>query len=148
VCSSKFPDGLASSLVATEYLSFQLLTTHSSIIVGIICSVLTPYMLNPGAWGWSNFTGFFWVSPLQHPLESHQSSTKALTTDVYRVASASSASSTHTSESLSHLDDPSPRWMSYFSGASAHASSLPRKLMCSRKMLTGTSSRFTADTLR
>ncbi|KAK0614564.1 general substrate transporter [Immersiella caudata] len=30
------------------------------IIVGIICSVLTPYMLNPGAWNWSNFAGFFW----------------------------------------------------------------------------------------
>ncbi|KAK4120969.1 sugar transporter [Parathielavia appendiculata] len=30
------------------------------IIVGIICSVLTPYMLNPGAWDWSNFAGFFW----------------------------------------------------------------------------------------
>ncbi|KAL2134714.1 hypothetical protein VTI74DRAFT_11034 [Chaetomium olivicolor] len=30
------------------------------IIVGIICSVLTPYMLNPGAWDWSNYAGFFW----------------------------------------------------------------------------------------
>jgi len=30
------------------------------IIVGIITSVLTPYMLNPGAWDWSNYTGFFW----------------------------------------------------------------------------------------
>ncbi|KAJ7064135.1 MFS transporter [Mycena amicta] len=29
-------------------------------IVGIICSVLTPYMLNPSAWNWSNYTGFFW----------------------------------------------------------------------------------------
>ncbi|KAJ7144017.1 MFS transporter [Mycena epipterygia] len=29
-------------------------------IVGIICSVLTPYMLNPSAWAWGNFTGFFW----------------------------------------------------------------------------------------
>jgi SP family general alpha glucoside:H+ symporter-like MFS transporter len=29
-------------------------------VVGIICSVLSPYMLNPGAWNWSNFTGFFW----------------------------------------------------------------------------------------
>ena len=29
-------------------------------IVGIICSVLTPYMLNPGEWDWSNYTGFFW----------------------------------------------------------------------------------------
>ncbi|CAK5274792.1 unnamed protein product [Mycena citricolor] len=29
-------------------------------IVGIICAVLSPYMLNPGAWNWSNYTGFFW----------------------------------------------------------------------------------------
>ena len=29
-------------------------------IVGIVCSVLTPYMLNPGQWNWKNFTGFFW----------------------------------------------------------------------------------------
>ena len=30
-------------------------------IVAIICSVLTPYMLNPGAWNWQNFAGFFWA---------------------------------------------------------------------------------------
>ncbi|EOO00253.1 putative maltose permease mal61 protein [Phaeoacremonium minimum UCRPA7] len=30
------------------------------IVVGIICSVLTPYMLNPGEWNWSNYAGFFW----------------------------------------------------------------------------------------
>jgi SP family general alpha glucoside:H+ symporter-like MFS transporter len=30
-------------------------------IVGIICSVLTPYMLNPGEWDWSNYAGFFWA---------------------------------------------------------------------------------------
>jgi SP family general alpha glucoside:H+ symporter-like MFS transporter len=30
-------------------------------IVGIICSVLTPYMLNPGAWNWGNYAGFFWA---------------------------------------------------------------------------------------
>lgn len=29
-------------------------------IVGIVCSVLSPYMLNPGAWNWKNYTGFFW----------------------------------------------------------------------------------------
>jgi SP family general alpha glucoside:H+ symporter-like MFS transporter len=29
-------------------------------VVGIICSVLTPYMLNPGEWNWSNYAGFFW----------------------------------------------------------------------------------------
>lgn len=30
-------------------------------IVGIINSVLTPYMLNPSAWNWGNFAGFFWA---------------------------------------------------------------------------------------
>ncbi|KAK6581580.1 hypothetical protein PZA11_006271 [Diplocarpon coronariae] len=29
-------------------------------IVGIVASVLTPYMLNPGAWDWGNYAGFFW----------------------------------------------------------------------------------------
>ncbi|KXG53002.1 Major facilitator superfamily domain, general substrate transporter [Penicillium griseofulvum] len=29
-------------------------------VIGIICGVLTPYMLNPAAWDWSNFAGFFW----------------------------------------------------------------------------------------
>ncbi|KAF2435490.1 sugar porter family MFS transporter [Tothia fuscella] len=31
-------------------------------IVGIVCSVLTPYMLNPGAWNFGNYTGFFWAA--------------------------------------------------------------------------------------
>lgn len=29
-------------------------------IVAIVCGVLTPYMLNPGAWNWGNYAGFFW----------------------------------------------------------------------------------------
>ncbi|KAJ5081677.1 hypothetical protein NUU61_009941 [Penicillium alfredii] len=29
-------------------------------IVAIICGVLTPYMLNPTAWNWGNYAGFFW----------------------------------------------------------------------------------------
>ncbi|OWO98796.1 hypothetical protein B2J93_4667 [Marssonina coronariae] len=29
-------------------------------VVGIVASVLTPYMLNPGAWDWGNYAGFFW----------------------------------------------------------------------------------------
>ncbi|EQK98556.1 maltose permease [Ophiocordyceps sinensis CO18] len=29
--------------------------------VGIVTGVLTPYMLNPSAWDWSNFAGFFWA---------------------------------------------------------------------------------------
>ena len=31
-------------------------------IVGIITSVFTPYMLNPTAWNWGNYTGFFWAA--------------------------------------------------------------------------------------
>ncbi|TVY29155.1 Maltose permease [Lachnellula hyalina] len=29
-------------------------------IVAIICSTITPYMLNPTAWNWQNYAGFFW----------------------------------------------------------------------------------------
>lgn len=29
-------------------------------MVAIVCNVLTPYMLNPTAWDWGNFAGFFW----------------------------------------------------------------------------------------
>lgn len=36
------------------------------IVVGIVCSVLTPYMLNPTAWDWGNYTGF--VSPFAFAL--------------------------------------------------------------------------------
>ena len=36
--------------------------------MGIICGVLTPYMLNPGAWNWGNYTGFFWVRLSFYPL--------------------------------------------------------------------------------
>lgn len=42
------------------------------IIVGIICSVLTPYMLNPSAWNWSNFAGFFWVSFLSFIVHTYK----------------------------------------------------------------------------
>jgi SP family general alpha glucoside:H+ symporter-like MFS transporter len=30
-------------------------------VMGILTSVLTPYMLNPGAWNWGNYAGFFWA---------------------------------------------------------------------------------------
>ncbi|KAI8943545.1 hypothetical protein NX059_001541 [Plenodomus lindquistii] len=30
-------------------------------VIGIITSVLTPYMLNPGAWNWGNYAGLFWA---------------------------------------------------------------------------------------
>lgn len=39
----------------------------NSNIIGIINSVLTPYMLNPTAWDWGNYAGFFWVRS-QYPL--------------------------------------------------------------------------------
>ncbi|KAF3480647.1 MFS alpha-glucoside transporter [Arthroderma uncinatum] len=29
-------------------------------VVAIICNVLTPFMLNPSAWDWGNYAGFFW----------------------------------------------------------------------------------------
>lgn len=32
-----------------------------SNVVGIVTNVLTPYMLNPSAWNWRNYAGFFWV---------------------------------------------------------------------------------------
>ncbi|KAL2761028.1 hypothetical protein ACRALDRAFT_1059274 [Sodiomyces alcalophilus JCM 7366] len=30
-------------------------------VVGIVNNVITPYMLNPTAWDWQNFAGFFWA---------------------------------------------------------------------------------------
>ncbi|KAI0155412.1 sugar transporter [Hypoxylon sp. FL1284] len=30
-------------------------------VVGIVCGVLTPYMLNPSAWNWGNYAGLFWA---------------------------------------------------------------------------------------
>ena len=30
-------------------------------VVAIINNVLTPYMLNPSAWDWGNYAGFFWA---------------------------------------------------------------------------------------
>ncbi|KAJ5633756.1 Maltose permease MAL61 [Penicillium herquei] len=29
-------------------------------VVAIVCGVITPYMLNPSAWNWGNYAGFFW----------------------------------------------------------------------------------------
>ncbi|KAF2148979.1 sugar transporter [Myriangium duriaei CBS 260.36] len=31
------------------------------IVINIICAVLTPYMINPTAWDWGNYAGFFWA---------------------------------------------------------------------------------------
>ncbi|AAW45575.1 hypothetical protein CNBH3340 [Cryptococcus deneoformans B-3501A] len=30
-------------------------------VIAIICNVLTPYMINPTAWNWGNYAGFFWA---------------------------------------------------------------------------------------
>lgn len=30
-------------------------------VIAIITNVLTPYMVNPTAWDWGNYTGFFWA---------------------------------------------------------------------------------------
>jgi SP family general alpha glucoside:H+ symporter-like MFS transporter len=29
-------------------------------VAAIIVNVLTPYMINPTAWNWGNYAGFFW----------------------------------------------------------------------------------------
>jgi hypothetical protein len=29
-------------------------------VAAIISNVLTPYMINPTAWNWGNYAGFFW----------------------------------------------------------------------------------------
>ncbi|KAI5362679.1 putative major facilitator, sugar transporter, major facilitator superfamily [Septoria linicola] len=31
------------------------------IVAAIICSTITPYMVNPTAWDWGSFAGFFWA---------------------------------------------------------------------------------------
>ncbi|OJJ45306.1 hypothetical protein ASPZODRAFT_143947 [Penicilliopsis zonata CBS 506.65] len=31
------------------------------IVANILCSVVTPYMLNPSAWNWGNYAGLFWA---------------------------------------------------------------------------------------
>ncbi|KAK4626468.1 Alpha-glucosides permease MPH2 [Fulvia fulva] len=31
------------------------------IVAAIICSTITPYMINPTAWDWGSFAGFFWA---------------------------------------------------------------------------------------
>lgn len=29
-------------------------------VAAIVVNVLTPYMINPTAWNWGNYAGFFW----------------------------------------------------------------------------------------
>lgn len=41
------------------------------IIVGIIASVLTPYMLNPSAWNWGNYAGFVSISDRCHYVHTY-----------------------------------------------------------------------------
>lgn len=52
------------SEVSTRRLQIKTIVLGRNLynIVGIISSVLTPYMLNPSAWDWGNYAGFFWGS--------------------------------------------------------------------------------------
>ena len=47
-----------SSLLRIARFTRSLAPLYTAII---ITSVLTPYMLNPTAWNWGNYTGFFWA---------------------------------------------------------------------------------------
>lgn len=82
------------------------------VIVGIVCSVLTPYMLNPSAWDWSNFAGFFWVRLPRRPAPLNFN--WKLTIEL-RAAFASSALCTHTFASLNPWVAPLPRWTCFSS---------------------------------
>lgn len=100
------------------------------IIVGIICSVLTPYMLNPSAWNWSNFAGFFWVSiapppPLFLRLVAHPLLDLRQLTYSHRPVSAFAALFTRTSACPSPPAAHSPSWTHSSSRASRRASSRP-----------------------
>lgn len=64
------------------------------IIVGIIASVLTPYMLNQSAWDWGNYAGFvshlLTPQPCTHHTNSNTSSGEAAVSSVsYTPTSAS-----------------------------------------------------------
>lgn len=50
------------SEVSTRRLQIKTIVLGRNLynIVAIICNVLTPYMINPTAWNWGNYAGFFW----------------------------------------------------------------------------------------
>lgn len=118
------------------------------IIVGIVCSVLTPYMLNPSAWNWSNFAGFFWVSAASFPQfrPFPQKDSRQLT-HPHRAASASAALSTRTSAYPSPPVAHSPSWTCSSSRACRRASSRPPRSMPSRRASKAPSWNSTSTTL-
>lgn len=117
------------------------------IIVGIICSVLTPYMLNPSAWNWSNFAGFFWVSTASSdPSLTYAKPGSRLLTYPHRALSASAASSTHTSACPSPPAAHLPSWTCSLSRACRRASLRPPKSTPSRRALMAPSWTSTSTT--
>lgn len=106
------------------------------IIVGIVASVLTPYMLNPSAWDWGNFAGFFWVSLCSLSNKQHRIPSMADNSLLFsnRAASASSASSTRTSASPSPRAARSPSSTCSLSRASRRATSRPPRSTSSTRL--------------
>jgi SP family general alpha glucoside:H+ symporter-like MFS transporter len=100
------------------------------IVVGIITSVLTPYMLNPTAWNWGNFTGKH-ICFLAKSLSSNYSSQ-----DSSGPAYASSASSIPSSASPSHVDVLSQSWICCSNGKSVHGNLRKLTLMSLMKRST------------
>lgn len=111
------------------------------IIVGIVCSVLTPYMLNPSAWNWSNFAGFFWVCTRLHSQTLYPSFHVAISfryyvlIPIHRAASASFASSTPTSACPSPPAAASRNSICYSSRASQRGNLPPPRSTPSRGAL-------------
>lgn len=83
------------------------------IIVGIIASVLTPYMLNQSAWDWGNYAGFVSYTPSPQDRIALTANTSS------GEAAVSSASSTPTSASRSQQDVRSPNLICSLSEKSA-----------------------------
>lgn len=106
--------------------------TYSNV-VGIINAVLVPHMLNPTAWNWSNFTGFFWVSTIQP--DSISGIAQQLLTCVPRVESVFSASSTRISDFPSPMVDRLLSSMSYLRSVLLRGNSPILRLMCLTRQL-------------
>ena len=41
-------------------------------VAAIVVNVLTPYMINPTAWNWGNYAGFFWGATYVPPARDHE----------------------------------------------------------------------------
>lgn len=90
-------------------------------------------MLNPTAWNWSNFTGFFWVSTIQP--DSISGIAQQLLTCVPRVESVFSASSTRISDFPSPMVDRLLSSMSYLRSVLLRGNSPILRLMCLTRQL-------------